>query len=107
MSRTTLPLLPIISLLIFSLPLVILATFTTFLAFSTLAVRVLLVYLEMGIALLQSGFATPVFSGTSALVSKRKPGIGGRLGADAVRRPDTGRGLVQRQRGIGGPWSAI
>lgn len=93
MSRTTLPLLPILCLLIFSLPLIILATFTTILAFSALALRVSLVYLEMGIALLQSAFSAP----TPAPVSRRS----GRGGVDAVGRVGAGQGVVVQQRKMG------
>jgi len=103
MSRTTLPLLPIISLIIFSLPLIILATFTTVLAFSALALRVSLVYLEMGIALLQSAFSTP----PSAPSSRQRLDGNGRARIAVVSRTDAGQGFVQKQRGMGGSVSAV
>jgi len=107
MSRTTLPLLPIICLLIFSLPLVILATFTTVLAFSALAVRVSLVYLEMGIALLQSAFSTPASSGTSVPITRRKLDGGERARGNTVIKACAGQESKQRQRVMARPWSAV
>ncbi|KAL2352601.1 hypothetical protein BJ546DRAFT_215676 [Cryomyces antarcticus] len=47
-------------LLLFSLPLAVFAAFTTSLAFSTLLIRVSIVYVELGIALVQSAVQAPV-----------------------------------------------
>jgi len=53
------PFLPAISLLIISVPLVSFAVFTTTLSVIILAVRVSLVYIELGAALVQALFSRP------------------------------------------------
>lgn len=96
MSRTTIPLLPTLTLLTFSLPLIILATITTTLACSALALRVSLVYLEMGIALLQSAFSAPAPSGKNRVAVK----------ARVNKINDARQGSQRTLRGTGGPRSA-
>jgi len=53
------PFLPAISLLVISVPLVSFAVFTTTLSVLILAARVSLVYIELGVALLQALFSRP------------------------------------------------
>jgi len=55
----SIPFLPAISLLVISVPLISFAVFTTTLSVVILAVRVSLVYIELGVALLQAIFSRP------------------------------------------------
>ncbi|KAL8788871.1 MAG: hypothetical protein Q9195_007085 [Heterodermia aff. obscurata] len=60
-------------LLLVSLPLLLLATLTTTIAFLTLLVRVALVYAELGAVLLQNYFSPPQISFTSSSKITRAP----------------------------------
>ena len=112
-------------LVIFSIPLSLFAALTTTLAFSTLFLRALLVYAELGAVLIRNTFLTPHAYQTTLAVppapaAEGKPprqhrsrgssaGSGGSKGGSATPRvPDIGVGLysgggvVRDYEGVGG-----